>query len=84
MNDIIVEVDVSPPGAEASLAEAIEIFAKWRASSSQSNPADTDAPDIMVKTRFDKDTILKTLIFQDAGWANKFMAIWQAQSATPA
>lgn len=80
MNDVIVELVLAEPGFEETLAAAIETYAVWRETLACSLGTESEAPDIMVKTRLADDIIRKTLIFQDSIAAEKFMDIWRALS----
>lgn len=79
MVETVVKLEMSDAVDEQCLARAVDKFARWRDMNAKPCAADSDAPDIMIKTTCGHTAIRKTLIFQDALWAEKFMAIWQSE-----
>jgi hypothetical protein len=82
MSDVVVNLGVERPRDELVLASAIEAYAKWRQymCNPEERHEDSDAPDIMVKTRHGGNGVVtKTLIFQERRWAAAFLRIWRSE-----
>lgn len=81
MNDAQVSFELSEPGLDTRLTQAIDAFTRWRADLGDAN-IDADAPGLIVKTGFSTDGALsKTLIFEEPRWAEFFINILLQQSA---
>ena len=79
MVETVVNLEVNCPVEEQCLAAAVDKFAQWRGVTAVPNAEERDAPDIMVKTTCRQTSIRKTLIFQEALWAEKFLSLWQSE-----
>ena len=75
MSDVVVSLDLVDQSDEAALNAAIDAYAQWR--SDCESEADSDAPDIMVRTSWQSEGVRKTLIFQDRSWAAQFLTYWR-------
>jgi hypothetical protein len=78
MAETILNLEMTGAIDEHRLAKAVDEFTRWRGAAALPCAADNDAPDIMIKTTWGHSSIRKTLIFQDALWADKFLALWQS------
>lgn len=78
MVETILNLEMAGAVDEQRLARAVDEFTRWRGEAALPSAVDNDAPDIMIKTTWDHSSIRKTLIFQDALWADKFLALWQS------
>lgn len=79
MAETVLNLEMTDPFTEHCLAKAVDKFARWRGAAALPCAAENDAPDIMIKTVWGEQAIKKTLIFQDAKWAEKFLSIWHLE-----
>ena len=79
MAETVLKLEMTGVVDEQRLAKAVDKFTRWRGTAALPCAADNDAPDIMIKTTWGHTSVRKTLIFQEAGWAEKFLSIWQTE-----
>ena len=83
MTSSVVSLGLNGVAEEVRLAEALDVFTRWRIDIEPENTPDLDTPPIIVKTSWDEEgRVLKTLIFDDAKWAELFLKIWRRESLT--
>ena len=82
MNRATVSFGLEASEEETKFSNAIQTFLQWRAAN-EDRPEDTDTPGLIIKTcHNEKGGLRKTLIFDEARWAEAFLTIWQKERRT--
>ena len=82
MAEVVVKLDVEEAGDTERLTSALDAFAKW-SEEMLSVGAANDAPEFMMTTVHNGESLTRKLIFQERQHAAKFLVFWRSERRRP-